>query len=340
MQRGLLLQLFSFALRFSVSWFEGGFFGLKNLFVSRAGESLINVTQNRNSYRLLANFDGTNVILLQIGAGSVVWLTPDPSRPAYLEYYTLLSGALTLHNDQEADQDLCPGDSFYTTGIDHDVSITPKTDVRLLCFTSQPIFDDFMGFVNDLNDLNTQIDQKDHYTYNHSRRVMRFTEALCQQMHISPETTHTLLLAALYHDVGKCYQPTEILSKPGQLTDAEYAAMKRHPIDSCNLLSTRFPKAVAQIARGHHERLDGSGYPDGLTADQMTLEVRILSVADTFDAMTSDRPYKKGIPTRRAIAELLTLTHQYDAQVLAAMKTVVESGAADRICRLGLEEKR
>jgi len=70
---------------------------LHHLFVSRAGDSLVNVTQNRNTYRLLANFDGTNVILLQIDAGSVVWLTPDPERPVYLEYYTLLTGELTAH---------------------------------------------------------------------------------------------------------------------------------------------------------------------------------------------------------------------------------------------------
>ena len=179
---------------------------MHHLFVSRAGDSLVNVTQNRNTYRLLANFDGTNVILLQIDAGSVVWLTPDPERPVYLEYYTLLTGELTLHADEGEAQTLCAGDSFYTTGLDHDISITPKTDVRLLCFTSKPVFDDFMGFVNDLNDLNTQIDRKDHYTYHHSRRVMRFAEAVCQRLSMSPEATHALLLAALYHDVGKCYQ--------------------------------------------------------------------------------------------------------------------------------------
>ena len=118
---------------------------MHHLFVSRAGDSLVNVTQNRNTYRLLANFDGTNVILLQIDAGSVVWLTPDPERPVYLEYYTLLTGELTLHSDEGEAQTLCAGDSFYTTGLDHDISITPKTDVRLLCFTSKPVFDDFTG---------------------------------------------------------------------------------------------------------------------------------------------------------------------------------------------------
>ncbi len=85
---------------------------MHHLFVSRAGDSLVNVTQNRNTYRLLANFDGTNVILLQIDAGSVVWLTPDPERPVYLEYYTLLTGELTLHTDEGEAQTLCAGDSF------------------------------------------------------------------------------------------------------------------------------------------------------------------------------------------------------------------------------------
>ena len=90
---------------------------MHHLFVSRAGDSLVNVTQNRNTYRLLANFDGTNVILLQIDAGSVVWLTPDPERPVYLEYYTLLTGELTLHTDEGEAQTLYVGDSFYTTGF-------------------------------------------------------------------------------------------------------------------------------------------------------------------------------------------------------------------------------
>ena len=311
---------------------------MHHLFVSRAGDSLVNVTQNRNTYRLLANFDGTNVILLQIDAGSVVWLTPDPERPVYLEYYTLLTGELTLHTDEGEAQTLCAGDSFYTTGLDHDISITPKTDVRLLCFTSKPVFDDFMGFVNDLNDLNTQIDQKDHYTYHHSRRVMRFAEAVCQRLHMSPAATHALLLAALYHDVGKCYMPQELLNKPSQLTPEEYETVRHHPIDSYNLLKKRFPIEVAEIARSHHERLDGSGYPNQLTGDKMPPEVRIISVADTFDAMTSDRPYKKGKPTRQAMDELYTLTNQYDRSVLDVLRCMVEDGTADAICRMSEEE--
>ena len=174
-------------------------------------------------------------------------------------------------------------------------------------------------------------------TYNHSAVVSQLAEECAVALGEDAELARA---AALYHDVGKCYQQTEILSKPGRLTDSEYAAMKRHPIDSFNLLSARFSPDVARIARGHHERLDGSGYPDGLTADQMSLEIRILSTVDTFDAMTSDRPYKKGMSTRSAIAELTTLSHQYDAEVVALLKAIVEDGTADQICRLGVEEKR
>ena len=178
---------------------------LKNLFVSHAGDSLITVVQNHNRYKLLADFDQTNVILHEIKAGSSVWLTPDPKFPRYMEYYTLLEGELILHCGEEGDTHLSAGDSFYTTGLECDVSIFPQTDLKLLCFSSKPLFSDFMAFVNDLNDLNGQIDRKDHYTFNHSRRVARFALELANRMHIPSDTKHHLLLAALYHDVGKCY---------------------------------------------------------------------------------------------------------------------------------------
>ena len=98
---------------------------MKNLFVSHAGDSLITVVQNHNRYKLLADFDQTNVILHEIKAGSSVWLTPDPKFPRYMEYYTLLEGELILHCGEEGDTHLSAGDSFYTTGLECDVSISP-----------------------------------------------------------------------------------------------------------------------------------------------------------------------------------------------------------------------
>ena len=139
------------------------------------------------------------------------------------------------------------------------------------------------------------------------------------------------------------YRQAVLLIKKGlayvcQLTPEEYETVRHHPIDSYNLLKKRFPIEVAEIARSHHERLDGSGYPNHLTGDKMPPEVRIISVADTFDAMTSDRPYKKGKPTRQAMDELYTLTNQYDRSVLDVLRCMVEDGTADAVCRMSEEE--
>lgn len=115
--------------------------------------------------------------------------------------------------------------------------------------------------------------------------------------------------------------------------------MRRHPADSAKLLTGRFAEDVARIARGHHERLDGSGYPDGLTAEHIDLPTRILAVADTFDAMTTDRPYKKGMETERALRELRKLPHYYDERVVAALSRLCENGTIAEIMRLDREGK-
>ena len=313
---------------------------MKNLFVSHAGESLITVVQNNNVYKLLADFDQTNVVLHEIKLGSNVWLSPDPERPRYLEFYIILEGRLILHCGEGREETLTVGDSFYATGLESDVTIVPQTDLKLLCFSSKPLFGEFMTFVNDLNDLNGQIDCKDHYTYNHSLRVMHFARELASRLRIPLEKMRCLLLAAMYHDVGKCYTPQELLNKPARLTPEEYEVIKHHPSDSYALLKDRFPEEVARIARSHHERLDGSGYPDGLTGDQMSLEVRIIAVADTFDAMTSDRSYKKGRSPRQALSELYALTNKYDENVLAVLRMMVEDGTAERICSMSEEEQK
>ena len=205
--------------------------------------------------------------------------------------------------------------------------------------TSKPVFGEFLQFVNDLNDLNGQIERKDHYTFGHSRRVMRYAEALGHRLQLGADHLHNLLLAALYHDVGKCYLPVEVLNKPGFLDDEEMVIMRRHPVDSAKLLTGRFTDDVARIARGHHERLDVSGYPDGLTAEQIDLPTRILAVADTFDAMTTDRPYKKGMAVAAAVGELRKLPHFYDERVIEVLSALCEDGTIEEIMRLDREGK-
>ena len=310
---------------------------MKDFYISRSGESLVEVGQSANVYKLLVEHDNVNIMLNRIAANSVVWITPGENH-RYLEFYMLLSGAISLTRRGNT-QELHAGDSFYFVELDEDISIIPHEDIELLCVTSKPVFSEFIDFINDLNDLNRQIEEKDHYTFSHSRRVMRFAEAIGRHVHLGADDLHNMLLAALYHDVGKCYLSSEILNKPGFLTDTEYMAVCRHPADSAKLLKGRFTEDVVRIARSHHERLDGSGYPDGISGDQLDLPARIISIVDAFDAMTSDRIYRKGRPVADAIAELKTLPHQYDASVVQALDELHSKGVIDEIICLDREGK-
>ena len=310
---------------------------MKDFYISRSGDSLVEVGQSTNVFKLLVEHDNVNIVLNRIAASSVVWITSGDEHQ-YLEFYMLLSGTMALTRKGDT-QELKAGDSFYFVELDEDISITPHEEIQLLCVTSQPVFGEFLNFINDLNDLNGQIELKDHYTFGHCRRVMRFAEALGRKMNLNADDLHNLLLASLYHDVGKCYLPTEILNKPGFLSDSEFAAVRRHPADSAKLLRGRFADEVMRIARSHHERLDGSGYPDGISGDQLDRPSRILAVSDVFDAMTSDRTYKKGISIDAAIAELKTLTHHYDSDVISALAGLHAEGVIDEIMRLDREGK-
>lgn len=152
--------------------------------------------------------------------------------------------------------------------------------------------------------LATAIDAKDEVTHDHVRRVQQGTLALARVMGVTDATTlQAIEAAALLHDTGKIAVPEHILNKPGRLTPAEFEKMKRHaPIGAEILSSIEFPYPVVPIVRHHHESWDGTGYPDGLIGTAIPLGARILSVVDCFDALTSDRPYRRRMTDLQALA--------------------------------------
>jgi putative nucleotidyltransferase with HDIG domain len=154
--------------------------------------------------------------------------------------------------------------------------------------------------------LATAIDAKDEATHDHVRRVQQGTMALARELGVAdPTALQALEAAALLHDTGKIAVPEHILNKPGRLTPAEFEKMKRHaPIGAEILSSIAFPYPVAPIVRHHHENWDGTGYPDGLKGEEIPLGARILQVIDCFDALTSDRPYRRRMTDAQAIAIL------------------------------------
>ncbi len=154
--------------------------------------------------------------------------------------------------------------------------------------------------------LATAIDAKDEVTHDHVRRVQQGTLALARLLGVSDqEMLKAIEAAALLHDTGKIAVPEHILNKPGKLTPAEFDKMKRHaPIGAEILSSIDFPYPVVPIVRHHHENWDGTGYPDGLRAAEIPLGARILSVVDCFDALTSDRPYRRRMTDEQALTIL------------------------------------
>ncbi|MCF8055321.1 MAG: HD domain-containing protein [Desulfocapsa sp.] len=153
----------------------------------------------------------------------------------------------------------------------------------------------------------TTVEVRDPYTAGHQQRVADLSIAIARQLNLSEEQTEGLRLAALIHDLGKVAIPSEILTKPGQLTDIEYQLIKTHAQVGYNILNKNkvdFPWPIKTIIYQHHEHLDGSGYPQGIAGDDILLEARILAVADVVEAMASPRPYRRALGVERALKEI------------------------------------
>lgn len=203
-------------------------------------------------------------------------------------------------------------------------SLRYADDVRRLYQQLQrSIFQSLLGLANAL-------EAKDAYTRGHSERVAELSRRIAVALGLDSEDVAAVGEAGLLHDIGKIGVPESALGKPGPLTADEWQAMRRHPVIGAQIVAPfEFFARAAPVIRHHHERWDGSGYPDGLAAHAIPLGARIVAVADVFDALTSTRPYR---PALRRSAALAYLTGEagrtLDEHVVAACVDVVRSGAA------------
>jgi response regulator RpfG family c-di-GMP phosphodiesterase/signal transduction histidine kinase len=173
-------------------------------------------------------------------------------------------------------------------------------------------------FLSTVKSLVSAIDAKDEYTRHHSTRVTEFTLKIAAKMGFSEKELGDLELASLLHDVGKIAVPESVLNKPGKLTDAEFMLIKEHPARGEAILRPVIElKEMARVVRAHHERYDGSGYPDKLKGREIPLGARIMAIADTYDSITSERPYRKAASHRYAVKEIISCSGtQFDPEVV------------------------
>jgi len=185
------------------------------------------------------------------------------------------------------------------------------------------------SYLSTVRSLAAAVDAKDAYTRGHSERVARFATLAAERMGLAHEQHLALEMAAYLHDIGKIGIPEDILLKPGRLTEEEMLTMRGHPLIGASILEpVSFPWPITPIVRHHHERWDGSGYPAGLTGTRIPVLARVLSVADAYEAMIADRPYRQGVSPEQGLAELQACAgSQFDPAVVAAFTEAIDDGS-------------
>ncbi|AYO29915.1 HD-GYP domain-containing protein [Biomaibacter acetigenes] len=183
-------------------------------------------------------------------------------------------------------------------------------------------------YLETIQALATAIEAKDPYTRGHSERVAMYSSIIAEEMNLPEDFLNTLNFAALLHDIGKIGIPDEILNKPGKLSEEEFDRIRIHPILGANIVEKiDFLAQASSYIRFHHERQNGRGYPEGLKGENIPLGAAILAVADAFDAMTSDRPYRRAWNLDDTLHEIESNSGiQFRPEVVEALKNAVKKG--------------
>lgn len=301
---------------------------MEGLFLNRTVVDESGAVTEPGDIELLASAGGMEIMRLHINAGATAWLSP-ANEPDTLEYFFLHSGQLVLVTE-EGEIRVMPGESFHICRLKSTITLRAEQDALLVYVSNSPMLQDYMNFKNEHEELLKLIQSKDNYTHTHCLNVMRYSlriyERLRSQNIKLTLSMEEMAIAAMFHDIGKINVPDEILLKRGKLTDEEFSRIKLHSAYGAELLMPVYGERISDIVLSHHERLDGSGYPQGRRGDEIAIEAQILAVTDSFDAMTTNRGYQKAKPAAVSIAELCSLTDKLDKNVTTALRDLAESG--------------
>lgn len=292
----------------------------KGLTLRQKGESVESFRSKTVDYHLLSAHPQVEVIEIALLPDSRLVLTPAGSA---VETFYILAGQLS-YTSQGSDITVKAGDHIVTQTLEEPVILTSLSESRLLYVTSQPQFHEISDMIGQLRNLAIEVEMKDGYTADHCDRLQRLSFATGTVMGLNSSSLFLLDFGAYLHDIGKVSIPLDILNKPAKLTTDEWRVVKEHPTEGRKMLEATFMKEAGKIVEQHHERPDGSGYPFGLNKNELMIEAAIVAVADTYDAMTTDRSYRKAMPQSEALEELNRLVGvHYDKEVVRAFTSIV-----------------
>lgn len=299
--------------------------------VRRRGDSIETVASNSLSVALLVAREGLEIHEGHLHEGRRLNLGVDGDHLS-AEMYYILEGTLRCDLPEEPLL-LGPGDHLITgEQISGATTIlVALSEVRFLYVTTEPYFHQISQHLRELKALAVEVEAKDGYTAAHCQRIQTLSYITGQKLGLSQQRLRLLSLGAYLHDIGKAKIADHILKKPSALNDEEWKIIRCHPTYGRELLEHTLIRDAGPIVEQHHERLDGSGYPHGLKGDDILLEAHIVAVADTYDAMTTDRPYRAGLEPERAFAELRKHSGTlYPAHVVEAFIEAIGSHESPR----------
>jgi len=295
---------------------------MKGLYLGQNESCLEKVTQKSGELSLIGRGDGTEIMIQKIKSQEIFFIEPCVSNET-LEFFYILEGTIDCKRNS-GNVVLSKGEYFYAHGLKETVSLKTISDVTLLYVSTEPLFHYLSKGIKELTTMNKNVEEKDIYTRNHGVRVRDYSIKIAKILGFSCERLENIVFASLCHDVGKVFVPDEILNKPGALTEEEFNLVKKHPVDGGEMAQGTFMEKLDEIISQHHERIDGTGYPNGLKGDEILLEAKIIAIADSFDAMTSDRSYRKAMDMGVAFKELKNLSGiHYDEKVVEALEKVL-----------------
>jgi len=308
---------------------------VEGLTIRHRDDAVERIEKRTTTLELLASSSSVEVSRQRIEAGRHFYLFATDEWTGF-ELIYVLDGVLSIDLKEDAATSeqsilLHPGDYIYHNSLPRRVFFRVAEETELLLVSSTPSFDLARNRVKDMVAMAQSVEEKDAATEGHCDRLGQLAIQTAEKLGLSGQSLIDISYAAYLHDIGKVNVPDEILGKEDRLTDEEWEEMKRHPEYGAEILREKaFLTGAAAIVKAHHERFDGSGYPAGLRGEEIPIGARIIAVVDTYDAMTSERPYQKALSKGDAIAELKEHSvTQFDPEVVDAFIQVIGKNGAE-----------